>query len=49
MINHVEPDLNDLLHARAMNHSAALVFMVINGPWAVSMTPKTTRTSVPPT
>ena len=27
----------------------APVFMLMNGPWAVSMTPKTTSTSVPPT
>src|SRR5436190_1501724 len=30
-------------------HSALLVFMVMNGPCAVSMTPNTTSTRVPPT
>src|SRR6266700_3260465 len=30
-------------------HSALLVFIVMNGPCAVSMTPNTTSTSVPPT
>ena len=32
-----------------MAHSAALVRRLMNGPCAVSMTPKTTRTRVPPT
>ncbi len=33
----------------AMAHSAAPMRMLMNGPWAVSMTPKTTSTRVPPT
>ena len=32
-----------------ITHSAAPVFMLMNGPCAVSITPNTTSTSVPPT
>src|SRR5438552_1433787 len=35
--------------AVAMAHSAAPMRMLMNGPCAVSITPKTTSTSVPPT